>query len=104
MDGATRFQRVVYITLPLIRSTVVTMLLLTVSKMMSIGLDAPLLLGNSSVMDVSQVISTYVYELGILRQDYAQSTAIGLFQSVVNIIILIVFDRFAKMIGEDGII
>ena len=46
----------------------------------------------------------YVYELGILRQDYAQSTAIGLFQSVVNIIILIVFDRFAKMIGEDGII
>ena len=104
LDGATRFQRVVYITLPLIRSTVVTMLLLTVSKMMSIGLDAPLLLGNSSVMDVSQVISTYVYELGILRQDYAQSTAIGLFQSVVNIIILIVFDRFAKMIGEDGII
>ena len=104
LDGATRFQRVVYITLQLIRSTVVTMLLLTVSKMMSIGLDAPLLLGNSSVMDVSQVISTYVYELGILRQDYAQSTAIGLFQSVVNIIILIVFDRFAKMIGEDGII
>ena len=104
LDGATRFQRVVYITLPLIRSTVVTMLLLTVSKMMSIGLDAPLLLGYSSVMDVSQVISTYVYELGILRQDYAQSTAIGLFQSVVNIIILIVFDRFAKMIGEDGII
>lgn len=43
LDGATRFQRVVYITLPLIRSTVVTMLLLTVSKMMSIGLDAPLL-------------------------------------------------------------
>lgn len=104
LDGASRFKRVIHITLPLIRSTVVTMLLLTVSKMMSIGLDAPLLLGNASVMDVSQVISTYVYDLGILRQDYSQSTAIGLFQSVVNIIILIVFDRFAKLIGEDGII
>lgn len=104
LDGATRFQRVVHITLPLIRSTVVTMLLLTISKMMSIGLDAPLLLGNTSVMKISQVISVYVYDLGILRQDYAQSTAIGLFQSVVNIIILIIFDRFAKLIGEDGII
>lgn len=104
LDGANRFQRVIYITLPLIRSTVVTMLLLTVSKMMSIGLDAPLLLGNSSVQSVSQVISTYVYNLGIVKADYAQSTAIGLFQSVVNIFILVIFDRFAKLIGEDGII
>ena len=104
LDGATRFQRVVYITLPLIRSTVVTMLLLTISKMMSIGLDAPLLLGNSSVQSVSEVISTYTYRLGIERAVYADATAIGLFQSVVNIIILIIFDRFAKLIGEDGII
>ena len=72
--------------------------------MMSIGLDAPLLLGNDAVMSVSEVISTYVYRLGIVRADYAQSTAIGLFQSVVNIIILVAADRFAKAIGEDGII
>lgn len=104
LDGASRFQRVLHITLPLIRSTVVTMLLLTISKMMSIGLDAPLLLGNDSVMSISEVISTYVYRLGIVRADYAQATAIGLFQSVVNIIILVIFDRFAKLIGEDGII
>ena len=80
------------------------MLLLTISKMMSIGLDAPLLLGNSSVQSVSEVISTYTYRLGIERAVYADATAIGLFQSVVNIIILIIFDRFAKLIGEDGII
>lgn len=104
LDGATRFKRIIYITLPMIRSTVVTMLLLNISKMMSIGLDAPLLLGNDAVMKVSEVISSYVYRLGIVRADYAQSTAIGLFQSVVNIFILILFDKFAKLLGEDGII
>lgn len=104
LDGATRFKRIIYITLPMIRSTIVTMLLLNISKMMSIGLDAPLLLGNDAVMKVSEVIATYVYRLGIVRADYAQSTAIGLFQSVVNILILVLFDRFAKWLGEDGII
>lgn len=104
LDGATRFKRIIYITLPMIRSTIVTMLLLNISKMMSIGLDAPLLLGNDAVMGVSEVISSYVYRLGIVRADYAQSTAIGLFQSVVNILILVLFDRFAKWLGEDGII
>ena len=104
LDGATRMKRIIYITLPLIKGTVVTMLILQISKMMSIGLDAPLLLGNDAVMNVSEVISTYVYRLGIVRADYAQSTAIGLFQSVVNIIILVAADRFAKAIGEDGII
>ncbi|MBQ7587840.1 MAG: sugar ABC transporter permease [Lachnospiraceae bacterium] len=104
LDGATRMQRIVYITLPLIKSTVVTMLILQVSRVMSIGLDAPLLLGNDSVINVSEVIATYVYRLGIVRNDYSQATAIGLFQSVVNILILVLADRFAKLIGEDGII
>lgn len=104
IDGATKFQRIVYITLPLIKSVVITMLILSVSKMMSIGLDAPLLLGNDKVMEVSQVLSTYVYRLGVERAQYSVSTVIGLFQSVVNIIILIVADVFAKAIGEEGIL
>ncbi|MCR5421925.1 MAG: ABC transporter permease subunit [Lachnospiraceae bacterium] len=104
LDGATKMQRIVYITLPLIKSTVVTMLILQVSRVMSIGLDAPLLLGNDSVINVSEVIATYVYRLGIVRNDYSQATAIGLFQSVVNILILVLADRFAKLIGEEGII
>ena len=72
--------------------------------MMSIGLDAPLLLGNSRVMGVSEVISTYTYRIGIEKAQYSQSTAIGLFQSVVNIVILLAADKFAKAIGEEGII
>lgn len=104
LDGATKFQRLIYITLPSIKSVIVTMLILQISKMMTIGLDAPLLLGNSKVMGVSEVISTYTYRLGIERAKYSDSTAIGLFQSVINIIILLVADKFAKAIGEDGII
>ena len=104
LDGASKFQRLIYITLPSIKSVIVTMLILSVSKMMSIGLDAPLLLGNDKVMGISEVISTYTYRIGIEKAMYSESTAIGLFQSVVNIIILLAADKFAKLIGEDGII
>ena len=104
LDGATKFQRLIYITLPSIKSVIVTMLILQISKMMTIGLDAPLLLGNKKVMGVSEVISTYTYRLGIERAKYSDSTAIGLFQSVINIIFLFAADKFAKAIGEDGII
>ena len=104
LDGASKFKRLIYITLPSIKSVIVTMLILSVSKMMSIGLDAPLLLGNAKVMGISEVISTYTYRIGIEKAMYSESTAIGLFQSVVNIIILLAADKFAKLIGEDGII
>ena len=104
LDGATNLQRIWYITLPMIKSVVVTMLMLQISKMMTIGLDAPLLLGNDKVMGVSEVISTYIYRIGIVRAKYSDATAIGLFQSLVNIGILVLADWFAKLIGEEGII
>ena len=104
LDGATRIQRIRYITLPMIKSVAVTMLILNVSSMMSIGLDAPLLLGNTKVMAISEVISTYVYRLGIEKAQYDLATAIGLFQSLVNIIILVIVDRIAKCMGEEGIL
>lgn len=104
LDGATKFQRLIYITLPSIKSVIVTMLILQISKMMTIGLDAPLLLDNNKVINVAEVISTYTYRLGIESAKYSESTAIGLFQSVINIIILFAADKFAKAIGEEGII
>ena len=104
LDGATRMQRIIYVTLPMVKPVIVTMLILSVSKMMTIGLDAPLLLGNSKVMEVSEVLSTYVYRLGIEKAQYSPATAVGLFQSVVNIAILFMADRFAKAIGEEGIL
>lgn len=104
LDGASKFKRLIYITLPCIKPVIVIMLILSLSRMMSIGLDAPLLLGNKKVIGVSEVISTYVYRLGIESAKYSESTAIGLFQSITNIIVLFVADRFAKLIGEEGIL
>ncbi len=104
IDGAGKVQRILYITLPMIRSVIIVMLILSISKMMSIGLDAPLLLGNTKVINVSEVISTYIYRLGIVKAEYSLSTVIGLFQSAVNIFILILADRIAKLIGEEGIL
>lgn len=104
IDGANKFKRIIYITLPMIRSVVIVMLILSISKMMTIGLDAPLLLGNTKVMGVSEVLSTYIYRIGILKAQYSEATAIGLFQSGINIVILFLADRFAKLIGEDGIL
>lgn len=104
LDGATKFQRIIYITLPSIKSVIITMLLLNISSLMSIGIEAPLLLGNDKVFEVSDVISTYTYRLGIERARYSEATAIGLFQSVVNIIILFAADKCAKLMGEEGII
>ena len=104
VDGASRMQRIIHINLPVIMPTVIIMLIMSVGSIASVGYEKVYLLQNSLNLERSQVISTYVYRLGIVRADYAQSTAIGLFQSVVNIIILVAADRFAKAIGEDGII
>ncbi len=104
IDGASKIKRVLYITLPMMKSVIVVMLILSISKMMSIGLDAPMLIGNTKVINISEVLSTYIYRLGIVKAEYSLSTVIGLFQSVVNIIILLLADRFSKLIGEEGII
>lgn len=103
IDGATKLQRIWHITLPCIRSTMIIMFILSISRMMFIGLDAPLLLQNSKVIGVSEVLSTYVYKMGLQRVQYSFATAVGLFQSVINIILLTIADRFAKLMGEDGI-
>lgn len=104
IDGASHFQRLMHITIPCIKSTIIIMLILQISKMLSIGLDAPLLLQNDKVIAVSEVISTYVYKIGLIKTDYSTATAIGLFQSVINIALLFIANGFAKVIGEESII
>lgn len=103
MDGAGKFKRIWYITLPCIKGTIVTLLILSTGKLMNISFDRPNMMGNSLVLEVADVISTYVHRTGLEngRIDYA--TAVGLFQSVVSFIILAIVNRFAKFVGEEGI-
>ncbi|MFD1848626.1 ABC transporter permease [Oceanobacillus bengalensis] len=99
IDGATRLQRIWYINIPSILPTIIILLILNMGNMMSIGFEKILLLQNELNLESSQVIQTYVYESGLLHGQYSYSTAVGLFNSVINFLILIFFNRLARRTG-----
>lgn len=103
IDGCGKLRMMWNITLPSIKGTVVTMFILTIGKVMNIGLDQPMMLGNVLVEDVSDVISTFVYRVGIQSGKFSVGTAVGLFQSVISIIMILFSNRVANKLGEDGI-
>ncbi len=103
IDGAGRWKRIWHVTLPQIRPTIVTLLVMNVGKVLSIGFERPYLMGNILVNDVSQVISTYVYSVGLQAGRYDFATAVGLFQSVVALVLVFAADSVAKKLGEEGI-
>ena len=103
IDGAGRWKRIWHVTLPQIRPTIVTMTIMNVGKILSIGFERPYLMGNVLVQDVSSVISTYVYSVGLQAGRYDFATAIGLFQSVVALIMVLAANWTARKLGEEGI-
>lgn len=103
IDGAGRFQKIRYITLPGLRPTIIVLLILNLGHILSIEFDRPYALTNALVHDVSNVIATYVYTYGIRGLQFSLTTAVGLFQSVVGLIFLIGANALAKRIGERGI-
>lgn len=96
LDGASRLQRIWHITLPGIKTVAVTMLILNIGKMMSLGSAKILLMYNSATWETADVISTYVYRFGIGGAEFGFSTAVDLFNSVINIILLLI----ANMVSE----
>jgi len=103
IDGASRWKSLIHITLPGIKSTIVILLILNIGKIMTIGFEKPYLMSNSSVSDIGSVLSTYVYELGIKNAQYSMTTAVGLFQSIINFMLLLGADWVAKKLGEEGL-
>ncbi|MGX7200161.1 ABC transporter permease [Enterococcus nangangensis] len=102
MDGAGRFKRVWHITLPAIRSTIVIMLILKVGSILNTGFDQIFLMTNSLNRSVADVFDTYVYMMGITQGAYSYSTAVGLFKSVVGIILVLSTNKLAQKFGESG--
>lgn len=99
VDGATRLQRIWHVNLPSIMPTIIILLILNMGTMMSIGFEKILLLQNELNMDASQVIQTYVYEAGLLHGQYSYSTAVGFFNSLINFLLLILFNQLARRTG-----
>lgn len=103
IDGAGRFKSLWHITLPGLRPTIITLLILSLGHILGSEFDRPYALGNALVNSVSNVISTFVYTNGIRGLQFSLTTAVGLFQSVVGVIFLFSANALAKRFGERGI-
>lgn len=103
VDGASRFRTIWHVTLPGLRPTIITLLILSLGRILSSDFDRPYSLMNALVNNVSNVIATFVYTNGIRSMQFSLTTAVGLFQSLVCVVFLFAADALAKKFGERGI-
>lgn len=103
IDGASKLQRVLYIDLPMIMPTVVLMFILAVGNIMTIGYEKAWLMQAGGNISVSEIISTYVYKTGLQSAQYSFATAVGLFNSVVNFVILVLANMLSKRAADISI-
>lgn len=103
VDGCNRFKMMYKITLPNIMPTIIIMLILKIGGMVSIGFEQPYMLGNAMVKEVSEVLSTYSYEVGMMNGKFSLGTAIGLFQSVINFTLVMTSNWVCKKVTGEAI-
>jgi putative aldouronate transport system permease protein len=103
IDGAGRWKQTLHVTIPGISSTIIIMLILRLGQLLSVGMDKILLLYNPLVYDTADVINTFVYRKGILDSNYGYSTAVGLFNSVVNFLLLSIANGISRKFSETSL-
>ena len=104
VDGASRFQRCLYVDLPVVIPTMVILLIMDTGRVMSLGFEKVYLMQNDLNISASEIISTYVYKIGLTgAADYSYSTAISLFNSVINLILIMLTNMFSKKVSGSGL-
>ena len=103
MDGATKLQRIRHIDLPGIKSTIVMLLILQMGSLMNVGFEKVFLLQNDLNMKASDVINTYVYRVGLIQNNYSYSTAVGLFNSVINMALVIAANQLSRKLADESL-
>lgn len=103
IDGAGKWKQMLHVTLPGISPTIITMLILRMGSLMSLGYEKTILLYNASTYETADIISSYTYRVGLLDQDWSYSTAIGLFNSVINCILLVISNRLSKKLSDTSL-
>ena len=103
IDGAGRWKQTLHVTLPGISGTIIIMLLLSLGGLMSLGYEKIILLYNPSIYDTADVISTFVYRKGLLNFEWSYSTAVGLFNSIINFTLVMIFNKISKKVTEIGL-
>jgi putative aldouronate transport system permease protein len=100
VDGAGRWRRVIHITIPGISGTIITLFILRMGSMMSVGYEKIILMYNPVTLETADVISSFVYRKGLIDSNYASATAIGLFNSLLNCAFLLMGNRLSKSITK----
>ncbi len=103
VDGANRWNQTIHITIPSIMPTIIIMLIMRMGQIMGIGHEKIILLYNEGIYERADVISTYVYRMGIMNRQYSFSSAVGLFNSVVNFILVIGANQISKKVSETSL-
>lgn len=103
IDGAGRWKQTLHVTLPGISNTIIIMLLLSLGNIMGVGYEKIILLYNEGIYETADVISTFVFRQGLQRNQWSYSTAVGLFNSGVNFILVILFNKISKKVTEIGL-
>lgn len=103
IDGASRIQRILHINIPSILPTIAIMLIMKLGHIMSVGADKVLLMLNELNADTAEIITTYVYDRGLLSGDYSYSAAVGLFVNVINLIMLLIVNRASKKLTDTSL-
>lgn len=103
VDGATRIQRIIHINIPSIFPTIVVLFILNIGSFMSIGFEKVLLMQNSLNAETSDIIQTFVYQTGLIEGQYSFAAAIGLFDSVINIILLVLVNYLARRVSNNSL-
>ncbi|MCJ8012212.1 ABC transporter permease subunit [Paenibacillus sp. KQZ6P-2] len=103
IDGASRIQKIIHIDLPAIRPTIIVLLILAVGGLMSVGFEKVFLLQNMLNLSTSEVISTYVYKIGLVNTNYSFAVAVGLFNSVVGFILIFTTNVLARKYSDSSL-
>lgn len=103
IDGAGRWKQLIHVTLPGIAPTIVIMLIMRMGQLLGTGYEKTILLYNEATYETADVIASYIYRVGILERNWSYSTAIGLFNSVINLALLIVTNKFSKRVSETSL-
>lgn len=103
IDGAGKWKQTLHVTIPGIAPTIIIMLILKVGKLMSIGYEKTILLYNESIYETADIISSYVYRYGLENRQYSYSTAVGLFNSAVNILMVVIANTISKKVSETSL-
>jgi len=104
IDGASRWDRLVHITLPAIKPTIVTLFILDIGGIMKVGFEKVFLMYSPATYEVADVLSTYVYRQGIVNANFSYSAAVDLFNNVISVCFVLAANWFAKKLGEEGIV